>query len=88
MAIAGTDSGWVEDSRQGRDRAVNRQARMMEPHGPAELKPDQAAIISQTNHLSLHIRGALIDCGSPRSTPDDAQANAAIFHWYRPDTLG
>ena len=51
-------------------------------------QPDQAAMISQTNHLWLHIRGELIDCGSPRSAPDDAQANAAIFHWYWPDILG
>src|SRR5690242_1635188 len=30
----------------------------------------------------------LIDCGLPRSAPDDAQPNAAIFHWCWPDTLG
>jgi hypothetical protein len=51
-------------------------------------QPDQAAAISDQNHLWLHIRGKFIDCGLPRSAPDDAQANAAIFHWYWPDTLG
>ena len=51
-------------------------------------QPDQAAIISPANHLWLHIRGELIDCGLPRSAPRDAQPNAAIFHWYWPDTLG
>ena len=51
-------------------------------------QPDQAAMISASNHLWLHIRGELIDCGLPRSAPDDAQANAAIFHWYWPDILG
>jgi hypothetical protein len=51
-------------------------------------QPDQAAIISPANHLWLHIRGELIDCGVPRSAPNDAQRNAAIFHWYWPDTLG
>ena len=49
---------------------------------------DQAAIISDENHLWLHIRGELIDCGLPRSAPDDARANAAICHWYWPDSLG
>jgi hypothetical protein len=51
-------------------------------------QPDQAAMILQTKRLWLHIRGELIGCGSPRSAPDDAQANAAIFHWYWPDILG
>jgi hypothetical protein len=51
-------------------------------------QPDQAAIISDQNHLWLHIRGELVDCGLPRSAPNDAQANAAIFHWYWPDILG
>jgi hypothetical protein len=51
-------------------------------------QPDQAAIISAENHLWLHIRGELIDCGLPRSAPDDAQANAATFRWYWPDSVG
>ena len=51
-------------------------------------QPDQAAIISPANHLWLHIRGELIDCGLPRPAPGDAQPNAAAFHWYWPDTLG
>jgi hypothetical protein len=51
-------------------------------------QPDQASMISDKNHLWLHIRGELIDCGFPRPAPDDAQMNAAIFHWYWPDTLG
>jgi hypothetical protein len=44
-------------------------------------QPDQAAMISDQNHLWLHIRGELIDCGLPRSAPNGAQANPAIFHW-------
>jgi hypothetical protein len=51
-------------------------------------KPDQAAMISDQSHLRLHIRGELIDCGLPRSAPDDALENAAIFHWYWPEVLG
>ena len=51
-------------------------------------QPDQAAMISDENHLWLDIRGAVVDCGLPRSAPDDAHANAAIFHWYWPDILG
>jgi hypothetical protein len=51
-------------------------------------QPDQSAMISANNHLWLHIRGELVDCGLPRSAPDDADANAAIFHWYWPDILG
>jgi hypothetical protein len=51
-------------------------------------QPDQAAVISPANHLWLHIRGELIDCGFPRSAPHDAQPNATIFHWCWPDTLG
>jgi hypothetical protein len=50
-------------------------------------QPDQAAMISDQNHLWLHIRGELIDCGLPRSAPDDAHTNAAVFHWYWPDIL-
>jgi hypothetical protein len=51
-------------------------------------QPDQAAMISDKNRLRLHIRGEWIDCGLPRSAPEDAQANAAIFHWYWPEILG
>jgi hypothetical protein len=49
---------------------------------------DQAAMLSDKNHLWLHIRGELVDCGLPRPAPGDAQAHAAIFHWYWPDVLG
>ncbi len=51
-------------------------------------QPDQAATILDQNNLWLHIRGKLMDCGLPRSVPNDAQTNAAIFHWYWPDVLG
>jgi len=51
-------------------------------------QPDQAAFISGANHLWLHIRGEVINCGFPRSAPDDVKANAAVFHWYWPEVLG
>jgi len=46
---------------------------------------DQAAVIYPDNHLYLHIRGQQIDCGMPRTAPDDWNPGASVLNWYFPD---
>ena len=50
--------------------------------------PDQAAVMSGTNHLWLNVRGDALDCGMPSTKKDDYKGNAPVFTWYYPDKNG